>query len=322
MCPHDTTCVRILQGPSRNFALCQGLVGGRTLYGSYYYICVYSVVLYVCPHTTTCVLMLLYTCPHTTIYVFAYCRGICEAFRDARGFWKDVLYVCPHTTVYMSSYYYMFFLIVLYMCPHTTVYVFSYSCICVLVLLYICPHTTVYVFSYYCMCPHTTTYVSTYCRVLCEAFRDARALWEGVLYMCPHTTVYVSVLCICVRILQGPLRSFSYRTTCVIILFMCPHTAGAFAKLRDARPDACGKAYYMCSHTSICVLVLLHMCPHTTFHASSYYYICVPILVHVSSYYYMQGPFRNFACCQRLVGRRAVRQVLTLLALLVQKYKY
>ena len=133
---------------------------------------------------------------------------------------------------------------------------------------------------------------------------------------------------------------------------MCPHTAGAFAKLfvmpcqrLVGRRTMCVLILlYMCPRTTTyvsayyfsCVLILLHMCPHASIYVSSYYYmqgpfrnfaccqglcphttICVLILLHVSSYCYMQGPFRNFACCQRLVGRRAVTQVLNLLALLV-----
>ena len=32
---------------------------------------------------------------------------------------------------------------------------------------------------------------------------------------------------------------------------------------------------YMCPHSTICVLILLHMRPHTTMYVSSCYYICV-----------------------------------------------
>jgi hypothetical protein len=57
--------------------------------------------------------------------------------------------------------------------------------------------------------------------------------------------------------------------------------------------------YYMCPHTTICFLILLHvssyyyMCPHATIYVSSYYvslcyHICVLILLYVSSYYYIR----------------------------------
>ncbi len=53
--------------------------------------------------------------------------------------------------------------------------------------------------------------------------------------------------------------------------------------------------YYVCPHTTICVLMLLYVCPRTTVYVSSYYYICVPIplymcphtTIYVSSCYYM-----------------------------------
>ena len=57
--------------------------------------------LYMCPHTTICVLILLFLCPHTAMSIY---------------------YVCLHTTIYLP-------LIILHMCPHTT--------ICVLILLHV-----------------------------------------------------------------------------------------------------------------------------------------------------------------------------------------
>ena len=39
--------------------------------------------------------------------------------------------------------------------------------------------------------------------------------------------------------------------------------------------------YYMCPHTTLCVLMLLYV--------SSYYYICLLMLLYVSSYYYIRA---------------------------------
>jgi hypothetical protein len=82
--------------------------------------------LYMCPHTTKCVLILLYVSSYYYICVLI------------------LLHMCPHRLqgqrvreLYVSSYYYM--------CPHTTT-------ICVLILLHMCPHTTTYVSSYYYIC--------------------------------------------------------------------------------------------------------------------------------------------------------------------------
>ena len=61
--------------------------------------------LYMCPHTTICVLIL-----HVSSYYY-----MCPREKKVRN------YVCPHTT----------------MCPHTTIYVSSYYDIC--------PHTIIYV---------------------------------------------------------------------------------------------------------------------------------------------------------------------------------
>ena len=88
-----------------------------------------------CPHTTTCVFIILYTCPHTIILHVLI-----------------PLYMCPHTTIcvlillYVSSYYYISVLMQLYvsshhyMCPDTTIYLSSNYYICRL-LLSMCPHT-------------------------------------------------------------------------------------------------------------------------------------------------------------------------------------
>ena len=125
-----------------------------------------------CPHTTTCVLILLCICPYTATYVSSY-RYICvliqgdtgpvelsaNNFDDETKGNKAGIYMCPHTAIDLSAY--------CYMCPHTAMY--ESSCyVCVLILL--------------CMCPHTAMYVSSYCYICVLV----------LLYMCPHTAVYAS----------------------------------------------------------------------------------------------------------------------------------
>jgi hypothetical protein len=159
-----------------------------------------------------CVLILLYMCPYC-VYVSAYCRGLCEAFRDARasGLWEGVLYVfsfyymCPRTITYVSSYYFSCVLILLYMCPHTgicvLIYAGAFSKLCVL------PET---VSSFYYMCPHTSTYVSS-CYYMQGPFRNFACCQR----LCPHSTICV-----------------------LILLHMCPHATicrGLFETLRAAR---------------------------------------------------------------------------------------
>jgi hypothetical protein len=106
------------------------------------YVCV-VIPLHMCPHASTCVLILRYMCFYTTIDMYA---AMC-----------------------VLLYHYICVLMHLHMCPHTTLYVL----LCVVILVYTCPHTdTTSVSSYRCctrtlwrihMCLHTdTTYVSSY----------------------------------------------------------------------------------------------------------------------------------------------------------------
>ena len=112
--------------------------------------------------------VLYYMCHHTTIYVSAYCRGLCEALRDARpGACGKAYYMCSHTTICD--------LVLLHMCPHTTFHASSYYYICVLMLVYMSPHTTIF-------------------RGLFEALRAARDCVLILKYMCPHTTTCVLML--------------------------------------------------------------------------------------------------------------------------------
>jgi hypothetical protein len=133
MCPHTTSCGCILLYVSACL-LC------RWQFGRILYICV---LILLCPHTTMsmsdiyytiCVRMLvvqvaiwphtLYMCPHTTIcvlvllYVSSY--YVCVLIHQ---YVSSYYYMCPHPvssySIYVSSYHYM--------CPHT---------LCVLILLF------------------------------------------------------------------------------------------------------------------------------------------------------------------------------------------
>ena len=89
------------------------------------YICVLTL-LYVCPHTTICVFILL---QHTAIHVSShYCVS---AYYSMCGL--TLLYMCPHTrTAAGAEPTYVRILLcmgppILYMCPHTTIHVSSYE---------------------------------------------------------------------------------------------------------------------------------------------------------------------------------------------------
>ncbi len=105
------------------------------------YICVpiLRLIHYVSPHTTVCVLILrcwrgvssyLYMCPHTSsllILLLRMCPHITITYVSSYS------YTCVHIALlatcvspFYSSYYYLCALILLHMCPHTTIYVSSY----------------------------------------------------------------------------------------------------------------------------------------------------------------------------------------------------
>ena len=86
--------------------------------------------LYICPHTTMCVLTLQHMCPHTTMCVLIL-QHMCPHITVCVLILQHVssyYYVCPHTTTYVSSCYSSSSLY-LDMCPHTTLY------LCVLILV-------------------------------------------------------------------------------------------------------------------------------------------------------------------------------------------
>ena len=162
MCPHTTIYV------SSYYYICVRIL----LYGvfillhvsSYYHICVLTL-LYICPqttmcpHTTTCVLILLSMCPHTTTHVQASSSRAssrkttptpCNRARLSREPsteqsppWYTLPHLCPHTTTYVSAY--------SYMCRHTNRAESSQVCTTTYVsasTTYMCPHTTISVSSY------------------------------------------------------------------------------------------------------------------------------------------------------------------------------
>ncbi len=79
-----------------------------------HYVCV-LILLYMCPHATICVLLLLqlillYICPHTTTYVCSpYCMlpTVCVRIPLLNIRVCILLYMCPHTSISVTSYYYI-----------------------------------------------------------------------------------------------------------------------------------------------------------------------------------------------------------------------
>ncbi len=124
-------------------------------------------VVYMCPHTTICVLVLLHVCP------------ICLRYTCA------AVYMCPHTTICVTSCY----------CPcvlfasgirapqYVSSYVSSCYCLCVLFVSgiraprYVCVLTLLY------MCPRATVCVS--CLFAVYMFRYTCA----AVYMCPRALI-------------------------------------------------------------------------------------------------------------------------------------
>ena len=180
-----------------------------------------------CPHTTTCVLILLYvsSCYYVSPYYLLYVssgrrchipgirhRGPAAGYAGRQAIHH---YMCPHTTIYVSSYYLYYLsvrrfttvhymcvlvlldvLILLCMCPRTTIYVSPYYCMCVLVLLCVIPGTSMYISSYYLMCVLMPLYVpSCYCICLHTIIFASLYYYRCVLvllYMCPHATLFLS----------------------------------------------------------------------------------------------------------------------------------
>jgi hypothetical protein len=165
--------------------------------------------------------------------------------------------------------------------------------ICVRTPLYMCPNTAIYVSSYCCICDLTPLYMC-----------PQTALSVSSYYcMCPHTTIYVSTYCyICVRILL-----------------------------------------YMCPHTTLCVLILLYMCRSRVRevlssarrkHVFFFHFFLGRRPWKTSSarllrqyWYFCTIKASELRALNRLIWaslflRRDTSKALSLLALLVQKYKY
>ncbi len=126
---------------------------------SYYDIYAF-ILLYICPHTSTCV----------------------SAGRGAAGANRQICLAQYSSCV----------LILLHMCPPATVYVCSDYSTCVRILLHVCPHATVYVSSCYCICvlrardcTGKTAKMPRSTFVICVLI---------LLYFCPHATVCIYVL--------------------------------------------------------------------------------------------------------------------------------
>jgi hypothetical protein len=79
----------------------------------------------------------------------------------------------------------------------------------------------------------------------------------------------------CCRALFGRARSPSTRT-CLILLYICPHTARCVLILLHICPYT---DTYVSTYCHIYVLILIYMCPHTDIYVSSYCYTRVLILI-------------------------------------------
>ena len=143
----------------------------------------------------------------------------------------------------------------------------------------------------FCMCPHAI-YVSSYSYVW--ALLALPHLPEFCRCMCPHTAIYVSSYCYIRVLMLLHVSSYPIR--------MCP--------------------------------ALLYMCPHTLVYVSSYCYIRVLILLHVSSSYSICMCPHTLSVWALILSSHALpfpralsmwadlEQMISLLALLLQKYKY
>ena len=160
-----------------------------------------------CPHTTTCALILLYRrrseellecvrillymCPHTTICV------------------RILLYICSHTTIHMSSGEEV------RSCPNVSayhyIYMSSYYYICVVIRRCMCPQEMERGAAR--MCPHTTIYMSSGEEARGCPKKKRLSTWgagvnsgnEGVVgvggYVCPHdTAIYVLLILLYMRL--------------------------------------------------------------------------------------------------------------------------
>jgi hypothetical protein len=133
----------------------------------------------------------------------------------------------------------------------------------------------------------------------------------GALYARVCVSSYCCI-CVLIRRVKVPTRVSNrcalYSCLCVLILlYMCPHTT-----------------IHVPSYCYTCVLILPYMCLHTATHVPSYCYTCVLILrvkvaPRVSNS--VQALLAPSSPAPSSPAPSAAREVLNLLALLVQKYK-
>ena len=130
--------------------------------------------------------------------------------------------------------------------------------------------------------------------------------------MCPHTTIYVSSYhYICVRILLMCVSSYYFAST-----HPSPHAIYSMRVRRRSlwrQKHQLVRELYICVHTTICVLILLHMRYAGDLSGgnayficvSSYYYICVLILLttYLFAYYYMCPHTSTYAVRRRPLWR-------------------
>ena len=149
--------------------------------------------------------------------------------------------------------------------------------------------------------------------------------------MCPHTTITTERGCYARRLVHASTGCY----ICVLILLVCPHTTisvssitierGCYARRLVCAIYASSYYYiYVSAYYYICVLILLHMRPaYYYLCVSSYYYICVRILrtqdLSGIGFHDLTVPDDMWA---PLNVRKSSAVILSLLALLVQEYKY
>jgi hypothetical protein len=182
--------------------------------------------------------------------------------------------MCPRATICVSSYYYICILVLLYMCPRTTIYVSSYYYTCVLVLLYMCPRTTIHVSSYYYICVLPTPTVNPATRscatecVVCVYVSVGVGVGVGV-----HSYKSTCLLFVCVLVCCNVSM---FHVACVLV-WVCgcvrghiiPHTH-AHTHTHHTPVLYVFSCYYLCPHTTICVLMLLCVLMPPTIYVSSY----------------------------------------------------
>ena len=134
----------------------------------------------------------------------------------------------------------------------------------VLILLHMCPHTTILVSSYYYMCALVLLHIAVRLHATLYVTLPSACILH---YICPHNAKmcpHIAARCITLAERGAPL---SYLRGAPL----------AYLAERGAPLSS----HYMCPHTNICDLILLHV--------SSYYSKCVHILQHAVSHWQRGG---------------------------------